>query len=303
MSLVDPKHAPPTPAPPADSAHPARPSAAQILASVLTAVTTTFGLSYLGVAGTIIGAALASTFTVLANYWYTRSILHTQARVTALAPKTARARTAVPNDAQTAVVPRVHAPEAGAGASATPETSDVFTAPLTSEPTPGRDLMAPARGGHTRIRWRFIATIAAVFVGLLGLVTVADLMLGKPLADALRGNEGSGTTVFQSRVPKPDVENGPQVPGGPVSDEPGATPTDTPDPEGDESTAPPEDPSVEVPGAPEPTPPPAPDANPAPDAVPPGTPPTAPANPTPSPPTILGRLGYNERPRCGPASA
>ena len=65
----------------------ARPSFVQITASVLTALTSTVALSYLGVAGTLIGAAVAAILTAFANYLYTRSLVRTRYVVTTLAPR------------------------------------------------------------------------------------------------------------------------------------------------------------------------------------------------------------------------
>lgn len=226
---------PPAPASPTspkpEPVHPPRPSGAQILASVLTATTTTFALSYLGVAGTIIGAGLASTFTVLANYWYTRSIIHTQRKVTQFAPKAVRARAVQQSGAgtTTAVLPASSHDDASAVA---PET-----------------LMAPARAGKRR----FIVPIAVLFVLLLGVVTVIELGIGKPLSDALRGQEGTGTSVFHNRGQVEQRTQAPE-PDAPAPNS-GAIPDDESDP--GVSTAPEDDvdpgsePSVE-PTAPEP---------------------------------------------------
>lgn len=197
-----------------DPVPPARPSGAQILASVLTATTSTFALSYLGVAGTIIGAGLASTFTVLANYWYTRSIIHTQRKVNQIAPKAVRARTAAA------------APGAAAGSvAATPSLSDTQTMPAIADTQTlpaqdannaaqagrGEKLMAPARASKRRI----LIPIALLFVLLLAVVTAVELGLGKPLSDALRGQEGTGTSIFHSSGPRT-----------PVQDEPGYEPNE-----------------------------------------------------------------------------
>jgi hypothetical protein len=60
---------------------PARLSLTQVVASGLAAVSTTVLLSLFGVAGTIIGAGLASVLTVVANFLYTRSIEKTHAQL------------------------------------------------------------------------------------------------------------------------------------------------------------------------------------------------------------------------------
>jgi hypothetical protein len=61
----------------------------QVLASALAAATATLALSYLGVAGTILGAALASVITVVGNYVYSRSLSRTHKAVRTLAQQAA----------------------------------------------------------------------------------------------------------------------------------------------------------------------------------------------------------------------
>lgn len=262
---------------PPEQPAPARPSVAQILASVLTAVTTTFALSYLGVAGTIIGAGLASTFTVLANYWYTRSILHTQRKVNQLAPKVVRSRPGV----RTAALPRVDAASdverteviraAEPVAVASPPTQPIPVDSDSQGPVDPHALMAPARAG----RRRFLVPILAVFVLLLLLITAIELGLGKPLSDALRGQEGSGTSVFHNRVVRDPAapEPGPTQEPNPT-EAPSSEPEETPSEEPTEpqqtspSQEPTPDPTTPEPSAPEPTEPVDP-ATPAPPSEPP----------------------------------
>ncbi|MDR1634070.1 MAG: hypothetical protein LBS27_03945 [Bifidobacteriaceae bacterium] len=64
-------------------------SVIQVLASALAAVTATVALSYLGVAGTIMGAALASVITVVGNFVYSRSLDRTHKAVKSLAQQAA----------------------------------------------------------------------------------------------------------------------------------------------------------------------------------------------------------------------
>jgi hypothetical protein len=61
----------------------------QVLASALAASTATLALSYLGVAGTIMGAAIASVITVVGNYVYGRSLTRTHKAVKTLAHQAA----------------------------------------------------------------------------------------------------------------------------------------------------------------------------------------------------------------------
>src|SRR4029079_2584099 len=61
-------------------------SVAQVVASAFAAVTATVGASFLGVAGTVIGAAVASVLTVVANAIYLASLHRTRDRLAGLAP-------------------------------------------------------------------------------------------------------------------------------------------------------------------------------------------------------------------------
>lgn len=257
----------------------ARPSFVQITASVLTALTSTVALSYLGVAGTLIGAAVAAILTAFANYLYTRSLVRTRYVVTTLAPRVVRA------PGETAVLPALRGTRATVVAQApspvTPSAPSEATPSAPSAPTPptpdpaqvvalprdGRAqdgsrrspeaLMAPAR----RSRRPYVVTALVTFVLVIATVTVVELGFGKPLSDVVRGNEGSGTTISGVR---------------PQRGTPAEKPTPTPTPE--ETPAPTDEPTPE-PTTPEPTPTP----EPAPTDVPSPAPATPEPTPTPEP--------------------
>lgn len=207
---------------------PARPSLVTIVASVLTAVTSTVALSYLGVGGTIIGAVVAAILTAFANYAYTRSLVHTQVVVTQLAPRYLRTTTsaedtavidAVPTDAPhadatatglleptvtTDVIPVAAAPEVAIVTREMPVVARVLeesTGPSATAPAPvdervGRDLMAPARRSPRRT---FVLVTVTTFVVIILTLTAVEIGLGRPLSKALRGVEGSGTTISRVR--------------------------------------------------------------------------------------------------------
>ena len=69
----------PTPAEPqtAERPHRLQLSATQLIASALAAVTATIAASYLGISGTVIGAAIASVITVSGNAVYSHSFRRT----------------------------------------------------------------------------------------------------------------------------------------------------------------------------------------------------------------------------------
>lgn len=132
-------------------------SATQLLASALAAATATVAASYLGVSGTVIGAAIASVLTVTGNAVYGHSLRRTSERVRTAVPKTARwLPPAKPDDDPAA-------------------------------PTP--------HAGSPLMRRLAIASVA-VFAAVLALVTSVELVAGRPLSDVLRGKSGQGTTVF-----------------------------------------------------------------------------------------------------------
>jgi hypothetical protein len=120
-------------------------SVVQVVASALAAITATVGASYLGIAGTVIGAAVASVLTVVGNAVYSHSLR--------------RVGTAA------GIAPRP------AGASSSPA--------------------APRRGWTT-----LAAACAGVFVGVLVVVTVVEMAVGRPLSDVVRGRSGTGTSVL-----------------------------------------------------------------------------------------------------------
>lgn len=236
-----------TPGPrPADVA---KPSFVQITASVLTALTSTVALSYLGVAGTLIGAAVAAVLTALANYLYTRSLVRTRYVVTTLAPRVVRA------PGETAVLPALRGGRATVVAQA--PSAATPSAPSAAEDGSRRSpeaLMAPAR----RSRRPYVVTALVTFVLVIAAVTVVELGFGKPLSDVVRGNEGSGTTISGVRPQR-------------------GTPAEKPTPTPEETPAPTDEPTPEPTTSPEPTPTP----EPAPTDVP-SPAPTTPA-PTPAP--------------------
>ena len=159
-------------------------SSVQILASALAAVTATIAGSFLGVNGTVIGAAIASVLTVTANAIYAHSLRRTGERVRSSAP-VARARTISRN-----------APVDGA-ALTQPLTQPLPAAVPYPEAPLSRARTDRPSGPPAGRAWRRlgIATVA-VFVCVLTLLTGVELVSGRPVSDLLRGTSGSGTTVF-----------------------------------------------------------------------------------------------------------
>ncbi|MFE7406431.1 hypothetical protein [Isoptericola sp. NPDC057559] len=224
----------PDPSGPADEPRAEAPktrlSLTQIVASALAAVSATVLMSFFGVAGTIIGAGLASVVTVIGNFFYTRSIekTHEQLKpvVTQLASKSRRT-----TETSHGTVVTV----ADAGGGTTVETP--VTTGSAADPLPGGD-DGPTDGGdpagseepaeEPRNAWlRFVekhgtkkvlaVSAAALFVVVMGVVLVIELAIGKPLSDAVRGQEGSGTSISRSSTDSGGSTPDP-TPSGPAED-------------------------------------------------------------------------------------
>jgi hypothetical protein len=141
-------------------------SATQLIASALAAVTATIAASYLGVSGTVIGAAIASVVTVTGNAVYGHSLHRTSERVRTVVPTSAR--WLPPSKQETDEDPQAEPPKA--------------VSPLMR---------------------RLAIACVAVFAAVLALVTSVELVAGRPLSDLLRGKSGQGTTVFGPSNNKP----------------------------------------------------------------------------------------------------
>ncbi|MDT4924080.1 MAG: hypothetical protein QOG01_1793 [Pseudonocardiales bacterium] len=147
-------------------------SGTQLAAAALAAVTATIAGSYLGVSGTVIGAALASVLTAVGNAVYGHSLRSTRDRVREVVPVGRFAPRTGPPLTTMATRPAVRA-----------EQPPVL-------PMPAPRLRAPGR-------WRSIAIGAVtVFAAVLAVVTSIEIVAGRPLSDLLRGNDGTGTSVF-----------------------------------------------------------------------------------------------------------
>lgn len=150
-------------------------SATQLVATGLAATTATIAASYLGVTGTVIGAALASVLTAAGKEVYSHSLRSTGDRV----------RGAVP---VTRALPRGHDPASPSLASAT------ATAPGDDEP-PALPAATPRVAQPNA--WRRIAIGAiGVFVAVLAVITAVEVIAGRPVSDVVRGDTGKGTSFF-----------------------------------------------------------------------------------------------------------
>ncbi|HEY0559897.1 MAG TPA: hypothetical protein VGD03_06430 [Frankiaceae bacterium] len=230
-------------------------SAVQVAASALASVTAAVVSSFFGVAGTVVGAAVASTISVVASATYTASLRRTNARLKHLATAAGTTTLLTPRVRRRTGWPETPGKPAAGGASAEPPTADPTgrggavpeaeqPAGAEQDPVPGGDglldrLRRLPRGPVA------LATVG-VFVLVLATVTVIELVVREPLSTAVRGTGSTGTSVSQlfagggatrsptptptasaSPTPGPSVTAAATPSAGPTSASPGpsATPT------------------------------------------------------------------------------
>ena len=183
----------------------------KVLAGALAAVCAAVVGSFLGVAGTLIGAAVASVVGSVGTEIYERSLQRGAKKLQTLAPAFVKVPAAIGT-------PQV--------AAATEEDSPSHTA---IEPAPKR-----------QFRWGHIAAAAAgVFILAMGAITIYEWIAGEPLASAVGASSDSGTTFGNVGNSTPtDERPAPKTSTSPT-DAPTGDPTATPT--GDATTAPPAD--------------------------------------------------------------
>jgi hypothetical protein len=155
-------------------AAPTRPSLIQVAASALAAVSAAVIASLFGVAGTMIGAAVASVVSTVGVALYSESLHRTHAGIRRAGRQLARL------------------PMLGAS-----EDRSVGTGGMPLLP----DHLHPRRGSARRrwLRWSTVAaTVVAVFATAMGVVTVVELIGQQPVAALVGGSSESGTTTIGS---------------------------------------------------------------------------------------------------------
>jgi hypothetical protein len=222
----------------------------QVVAGALAAVSSAVLLSTLGVAGTVIGAALGSVVASVASAWYSRGIdvSRQQVAVQAAALKRVTAARSQLDDAVSAV----NRGEAGAetgliradqALEEAEEALEEATHPAVEEPgaddvghagteAPAEDDEADDETTATadepdtaetirRLPWKHIALVAAaIFVAAMVTITVFELTTGRAVSTFTGGSDnGTGSTVPGVQN-APDDESGDQRP----SDRPTGTP-------------------------------------------------------------------------------
>lgn len=157
-------------------------SVTQLVATGLAATTATVAASFLGVAGTVVGAALFSIMTAVGKAVYEQSLSRTRDRVRGavpvLGPRSATRSLPVTRTAS-------H-----------PTTSH----PTTSHPTGSPAQVPPELPAPAPVRtvvWKRAAFGAvSVFAVVLAVVTGVEAVAGRPISDVVRGESGGGTTFF-----------------------------------------------------------------------------------------------------------
>ena len=139
----------------------------KVLAGTLAAVSAAVVGSFLGVAGTLVGAAVASIVGSIGTEIYERSLKHGAKKLQTLAPTFITAPAAI----------------------GTPE-----VAAATEQDSPSHTVPEPAR--KVQIRWgRIAAAAAGVFVLSMGAITVYEWVSGEPIAAAVGASNAKGTTL------------------------------------------------------------------------------------------------------------
>jgi hypothetical protein len=207
------------------------------LAAALAAVCAAVAGSFLGVAGTLAGAAIASIIGTVGTELYARSLKRGAEKLQTYAPAFVKAPAAVGT-------PPVEA--------------------ATEEEAPSHTVPAGSGGG---LRWKRIALIAgAVFVLAVGALSVVELLAQRSVASMV-GHDSSGTTTISSFVEggKPKSDRPAQAPSSTPTETETTEPGLAPEPRGTEettdptaTTGPTTAPTTGAPttGAPEHTPPP-----------------------------------------------
>lgn len=208
-------------------------SATQVAAGALAAVSSAVVASFFGLAGTLIGAALASVISTVSAALYSNSLQKTNERL-----RQARSQLT----GKQARVEETRVQEAPAAAPVT----QVLPAHLDPRRTPAR---------KARPRWTRVAVYAAaVFVVAMGIVTGIELIGQRPVSALVSGTETARTTTIgaitnASSSTEEQDEGDPSAPTSPTTTAP-ATETDAPAPE-DGSTS--EDEDAEETGSATPT--------------------------------------------------
>lgn len=246
------------------SPRPVRPSITQVIASALAAVSAAVISSTFGVAGTLIGAGIASVVASVGSTLYLASMRHTNERLRQLAVAARRADWSVTPSSR----------YRSSSASTTRQGTDLLPAP---EPADAQDDQKPSfwsrlrwselsRGLPTlRTRWRLVTALTVtVFAITIATITAIEAGTNQPVSALVGGGSGSGTSLghvlghtsaHSTPAPKPTPAPTAHATPGAAQPSPSAGSSATPQPTSTPSpspAAPSPSPSASVPAVPSP---------------------------------------------------
>jgi hypothetical protein len=219
----------PAQAPPSDQAEDQREgldlSPAKIIASALAAISTAVASSYLGTAGTWIGAGVGSVVATVSTALYHHSLKRTGAKLkTTVVPLTAGLAH------RGGSTPDRHSPGEPAEDAARPDIPAQAEVPAPAgvrDPARDRDDSGPkagqAGGGLGQLlrslRWGRLAAVAGlVFALSIGTILTYELVTNRPVSAQLRGQNVKGTSLTpQHKKTSPETVPAPSQPGAPAS--------------------------------------------------------------------------------------
>ena len=187
-------------------------SLSQIAGSALAAVTAAVAASFLGVAGTLIGAAFGSVVSTVAGAAYASSLKTAATRV-----RTTRTVVVRPGPDGVRGASQSDPARVPSGFGASPVALGRVEA-LRSDPDGGTTYRAAGgdvggRGLLARVPWKPVAAVAALgFVLGLGLLTVTEGVLGRPVSGSASGGTTLGEVVGGSSggiAPEAPAPSGP----------------------------------------------------------------------------------------------
>lgn len=207
-------------------------SAAQVAGSALAAVSAAVVASFLGVGGTVIGAALGSIVASIGGAVYSHSFKQAgtklgETKVVAVVTSRRTAQGAGPGPADVPVIE--DDPEHPPYAESAPEEIVVAEATEDVVETPAEALEAsplPAPGGRLprRLSWKgALALTVVAFVLAIVAIQVVELVIGRPIS----GGSG-GTTISHLVSPGPSHKKKAPAPTPTPTSRPTSTPTGTP---------------------------------------------------------------------------
>jgi hypothetical protein len=183
----------------------------QVFSAALAAVSSTVLLSTLGVAGTLIGAAVGSFIASVGGALYSRGLAASHQRVAVQAAALRRAAQARSHGPQgTAVMEPVvepvldtHADPADAPTEGAAMADGAGGLPPEEATDEEPDALFHAEPGKP-LPWKRIALVAAaLFVAVMVAVTAFELLTGKPVSAYTGGSSDSGTTLFERHKDTP----------------------------------------------------------------------------------------------------